>query len=950
MQLTKVSAFGMAPALAIALVALAHLTTVVAAAKDMSLQYRVVVPDTKASAMMLGLANENTIFVIDKVENNKAKLNNGKPVWASLVTIGNWNETWQVRGVDSNTNPFCAAGATLGNGSWMVVGGNEAITYGGASSAFGKNAYQDHDGRKAIRIMEPNSNGADLSWIDQPNTPNRMTSPRWYPGIEGLPDGSVMLIGGATHGGYINRNTPNVDPAYATSFKSPQQGKWDQGGANPSFEFWPPDNKPGARLSKFMVTTSGLNMYPHTYLMPSGKIFMQANYSTILFEHIQNNEIPLPDMPNQIVRVYPASAATAMLPLTPQNKYTPTILFCGGTYMTDDQWGNYTAPNINMFEHVASKDCSSITPENADGSQVKNVKYVHEEDLPEPRTMGQFIHLPTGQMVIVNGASNGTAGYGNTTWNTLNINGQQVRLEGMAQEPTYRPVLYDPSKPKGQRLQYKNFGKSGIARLYHSSAILIPDGSIAVAGSNMHMDVVQNMPVDTGTKYRAFNTTYEMEQWYPDYYFKPRPQPKNLPSVIPYGGKPFHFTMDHQFMGKQANDLANRTKVMVIRPGFSTHAMNMGQRSLQLEHSYVVNDDGSVDYTVNPMPTNQNLFVAGPALLFFPINGVPSHGKLINVGADPSKLGNAPFNIKSGPEPDPLPAPKNNPKYNAKVTDASGGNGDGLSGGAIAGIVVAVVIGVLIIAALVLFLLLRYRRQQQGEKRYLAMTSAHPEYGPETGGYTDGPNGGGGGGVRTSHTGSFASRDAHAPFYAADESRMYGASSNASQQELIPERPSTDFRDEQKGEAPANASGADYLNLPLENENEGHNTYGHDAPSRAGATTRNTAYGTPLGFAGSTNVHTPGSQPGHMSAADSYFNRPSSISQSHSGGNGPYLLPEIQQQKSLGEETDSILGPHGGIAHVRGHTNTNHPSVAGPREMPRSNLEQHIRRAAEEGH
>ena len=62
MQLTKVSAFGMAPALAIALVALAHLTTVVAAAKDMSLQYRVVVPDTKASAMMLGLANENTIL------------------------------------------------------------------------------------------------------------------------------------------------------------------------------------------------------------------------------------------------------------------------------------------------------------------------------------------------------------------------------------------------------------------------------------------------------------------------------------------------------------------------------------------------------------------------------------------------------------------------------------------------------------------------------------------------------------------------------------------------------------------------------------------------------------------------------------------------------------------------------------------------------------------------
>lgn len=71
-----------------------------------------------------------------------------------------------------------------------------------------------------------------------------------------------------------------------------------------------------------MISTSGLNMYPHTYLMPSGKIFVQANYSTILWDHVQNVETPLPDMPDQVVRVYPASGATAMLPLTPDNNYT----------------------------------------------------------------------------------------------------------------------------------------------------------------------------------------------------------------------------------------------------------------------------------------------------------------------------------------------------------------------------------------------------------------------------------------------------------------------------------------------------------------------------------------------------------------------------------------------------------------------------------------------------
>ncbi len=64
-------------------------------------------------------------------------------------------------------------------------------------------------------------------------------------------------------------------------------------------------------------------MYPHTYLMPSGKIFMQANFSTILWDHVNNVETYLPDMPGRVIRVYPASAAVAMLPLTPQNKYTP---------------------------------------------------------------------------------------------------------------------------------------------------------------------------------------------------------------------------------------------------------------------------------------------------------------------------------------------------------------------------------------------------------------------------------------------------------------------------------------------------------------------------------------------------------------------------------------------------------------------------------------------------
>lgn len=392
-----------------------------------------------------------------------------------------------------------------------------------------------------------------------------------------------------------------------------------------------------------------------------------------------------------------------MLPLTPENNYTPTILFCGGTYLPPNQWGNYSGPGVNLYEVSASTDCSSITPEDAHGNLVSS-SYVHEEDMPEGRTMGQFIHLPNGQMVIVNGAQKGTAGYSNVSWNTIN----GVNFEGLSQNPTYTPLLYDPSKPRGSRLSNAGFQASTIARLYHSSAILVPDGSVVIAGSNPHQDVALTMPV--GTTPQAFNTTYEVEKWYPPYYNEKRPQPQGLPSYILYGGATWNFTMDAAFMGSQANYLAANTKVMVIRPGFSTHAMNMGQRSLQLASTYTVNSDGSVEYMVNPMPTNQNIFVGGPALLFVTINGVPSQGVMVQIG---SKTGGMaiPTKFDTGSAPGVLPTAINNSAFNAKPA------GSGIAAFGL-GKIIGIAVGGAVLIALIIVGLCCWRRRanKQGEK------------------------------------------------------------------------------------------------------------------------------------------------------------------------------------------------------------------------------------------
>lgn len=84
------------------------------------------------------------------------------------------------------------------------------------------NAYQDYDGRLAIRLLEPTTDSASLAWLD--DGANVMQSQRWYPGAENLADGSIVLIGGATSGGYINRNN---DSNAIT------------GGSNPTYEYFP---------------------------------------------------------------------------------------------------------------------------------------------------------------------------------------------------------------------------------------------------------------------------------------------------------------------------------------------------------------------------------------------------------------------------------------------------------------------------------------------------------------------------------------------------------------------------------------------------------------------------------------------------------------------------------------------------------------------------------------
>lgn len=339
----------------------------------------------------------------------------------------------------------------------------------------------------------------------------------------------------------------------------------------------------------------------------------------MLWDYNANTETPLPDMPNHIARVYPASGAVAMLPLTPDNNYTPTLLFCGGTDIPDNQWGSYSGPLIDPWLIPASKDCQRLTPEPTDGS---TVAYEQDDDLLEGRTMGQFILLPDGTALVINGGVNGTAAYSLGTPDTPL--GFMPAGPSLSTGPVLTPAIYNPKAPKGSRWSNQGLSASKFPRLYHSSAILLADASVLVAGSNPHPDVNLTAP---------YPTTYEADIFYPPYFSASvRPAPTGMPTTLSYGGDLFNLTIPKSSYTGLANDAAGNTTVVIQRGGFTTHAMNMGQRLMQLNNTFTVNKDGTITLHVAQLPPNPNLFQPGPALMFVTIQGIPSNGSYLIVG------------------------------------------------------------------------------------------------------------------------------------------------------------------------------------------------------------------------------------------------------------------------------------------------------------------------------
>ena len=150
---------------------------------------------------------------------------------------------------------------------------------------------------------------------------------------------------------------------------------------------------------------------------------------------------------------------------------------------------------------------------------------------------------------------------------------------------------------------------SGIPRVYHSTAVLLPDGRVLSMGGNGYL---------------------QTEIYSPPYLFKgTRPTITSAPTSVVYG----------QSFFVETPDAAAISKVTMLRLSSVTHAFNMSQHISTLSFSQAAGGLNVVAPSGAAVASPATVAPPGHYLLFI-LNGsgVPSVGRIVQVGSDPTAL------------------------------------------------------------------------------------------------------------------------------------------------------------------------------------------------------------------------------------------------------------------------------------------------------------------------
>ncbi|KAJ4768854.1 Glyoxal oxidase [Rhynchospora pubera] len=519
--------------------------------------WEIISNNTGVNCMHLAIARHGKAIMIDTValgnsllklpDNKCRRTSNAKN--ATLDCFAHSAEfdydTGKIRELKIETDPWCSSGGFTPDGT-LINSGGFAL------------------GERSVRWLKP---CPTCDWSDYPNT---LFKGRWYGTQVTLPNGKAMVLGARR------------------AF---------------SFELIPPPgqmNKGINAFNFFRETTddSENNLYPFVHLIPDGNLFVFANDRAIIMNPNTGRIVrELPNLKDGLTsRTYPPSGMSALLPIdlsktAPGQPIQAEVIVCGGGYK---KCFKDEAP-MGRFPD-ALKDCNRISVTNPAATWVK-------EDMPAPRTMGDLLILPTGDLLMINGAGKGCSGW------------------TFARDPVLTPFIYKPNEAVGKRWQALT--ASAIPRMYHATSAVLPDATIMVAGGN------------TNQRYDFRDTTMFPTEMRVERLTLPYLNPKtavNRP-VISEGsisggmryGQPFTFQFS---MPKEPVDQA-LVMVTMYAPPYTTHGFSMSQRLLILKIAQYTKG-APTKITVTAPPT-ANIAPQGYYYLFVVAGGVPSKATWVQV-------------------------------------------------------------------------------------------------------------------------------------------------------------------------------------------------------------------------------------------------------------------------------------------------------------------------------
>lgn len=468
---------------------------------------------------------------------------------------------------NGNTNLFCSGHSFLPDGRLLVAGGHDKdpeFPFSEGLGAKGLNIF-DH-----MKTFIPGAN----PWTTHSTG---MSLGRWYPYNVTLANGNVVIAGGSY---WTNRNNPSQQP---DTDPNPFLEKYTFAlGGQGSVATYTEDQNPRGILDN----------YPLLHLLGDGRVLI-AGTGSLYFEA---ND---PTMAGHFLG-YPSGGITAG-PNPGQSRYTQSsamydvasgkILVMGGTP------GLGGAP-INE-------------------AVVANTSIAQPWTLVGPMEFKRKFHtatiLPDGK-VLVSGGTQCTGGNNITCAEFPQptdggaVLSPEIWTEGAAPPNDWTTMAASPS---------------GIPRVYHSIALLLPDARVLVGGSGLPGALGEPGAGSAGTnQFRGYGHP-DAEIYSPPYLFDFNGQPAARPVITSIQTKKIGLGQTMQVSYSSGTTI---TSAVLVRLGSVTHGNNQDQRRVPLAFSV----NGS-NLNVTMPPTGQ-MCPPGPYMLFIlNANGTPSVSRIITV-------------------------------------------------------------------------------------------------------------------------------------------------------------------------------------------------------------------------------------------------------------------------------------------------------------------------------